>query len=569
MWKEQEHPRDAKGRFTTKWGRALGLGNSLSSIRRKYNKDLKLPGMPRDKATALIVALLDKVKFRMGNEESMDSNDTYGITTIQKKHVSVQKNAIVFRFPGKRGVQQVKRISDPTLVSGIKEMLSLEGGKRSGGSVDADDLLFKYVNTQKQVRTVSPYVVNSYLDKWGITAKDFRTYHASRIVFEYLNKNMSGDVETNIQKAVEKAAKELGHEPRTALRSYVDPNIIKKYREMNKSFSETDDWLWEEYADVFSKYHGNFFDLSDIPEFIKKSKNDDNFLMGARNKLRNKIKNKMQYDPDGKPYSNEALGYVRAVMERFQIDPNVWAESAMVRAAALGKFLGTMDASSKPQARILFESLPVRLEQATKKTFTIKDADGVVHNVMGLQGQEQEALQYAINRAGEYVASTDQKLLSGIKQLVIQAKQERWSAQELASKLFDRFGEHNRDWRRIAVTELGYAGNNGYLGTLSEGDTLMIQEAADMCPHCERLNVGRVFTFRESGRDADVDKDIWIGKNNVGRKTKDWVACAPLHPNCRGRYIKMNTTFYKLVDGKPTLKTVDEILEEKGVRKNV
>ena len=79
-WHESEHPRDDKGRFATKWRRAIQLGHSLTSMRRKYNKDMKLPGMPRDKVTALMVGLIDKGQFRIGNDESAEER---GVSVLQ------------------------------------------------------------------------------------------------------------------------------------------------------------------------------------------------------------------------------------------------------------------------------------------------------------------------------------------------------------------------------------------------------------------------------------------------------------------------------------------------------
>lgn len=570
-WHESEHPRDDRGRFATKWRRSIQLGHSLTSMRRKYNKDMKLPGAPRDKVTALMVGLIDKGQFRIGNDESADERGVFGLTTLKRSHVTIKGNTITFKYVGKKNVPQYRKVTDKLMADTMREVLKIEGGMRSGGKEDASEDIFKFINTQGQVRTVSQYVINSYLDQWGVTAKDFRTFHASRLVYESLQDAQGEDVEKDIENAIEKAAKALGHEPRTCKRAYVDPNILKLYRKIKKSLWGTGDWTWEEFAEAFEKYYGTFFDFREPPEPLEKAagKGDDileRLMTGVRKRFRQKMKSNLAYKADGKPLSVQALKTLEETLKKFMIKPEQWAESAMTRATIIGKLIGEAEKRGHKAAKVLFNTLPVTLEQV-ERPYTVRMEAGGKIPMVPLQSQELTAARYAQMRAGDYIATKNQELIIGVRQTVMKATQERWNAQKLAGELFDRFGEANRDWRRIAITELALAGNNGYLGTLDDGENVIIQESADMCKHCRRLNHGKIFRYTINPRDADERNDVWLDKTNVGRKVKDWVPTVPLHPHCRGRYIRVNITFYKMAEGKLTLKTTDEILAEKGVRR--
>ena len=571
-WHESEHPRDEKGRFATKWRRAIQLGHSLTSMRRKYNKDMKLPGMPRDKVTALMVGLIDKGQFRIGNDESAEERGVYGLTTLKREHVAVKGNTITFKYLGKKNVPQYRKVTDKLMADTMREVLKIEGGMRSGGKKDAKDDIFKFINTQGDIRTVSPYNVNGYIEKWGVTAKDFRTYHASRKVYEYLQNAPGIDVEKDIENAIKKAAKDLGHEPRTCKRAYVDPNILKLYRKLKKSLWETGEWTWEEFGEAFEKYYGTFFDFREppAPEKLEKAagKGDDileRLMTGVRKRFRDKMKSKLAYKADGQPLPVSALKTLEETLKKFMVKPEQWAESAVTRATVIGKLIGEAEKGGRKAAKVLFDTLPVTVERV-EKPFTVRTATGGKLPVVPLQSQELTALRYAQVRAGDYINTKNQDLINGVRQAVMQATQERWDAGKLAGVLFDKFGAANRDWRRIAITELAMAGNNGYLSTLDDGESVIIQESADMCKHCRRLNHGRIFRYTTNPRDADERNDVWIDKTNVGRKVKDWVPTVPLHPHCRGRYTRVNTTFYKMKEGKLTLKTADEILAERGVR---
>ncbi len=63
------HTRWREVRDETKFGRMLAFAQALPTIRRRVERDLQVPGMPREKVLATLVRLLEATFIRVGNEE--------------------------------------------------------------------------------------------------------------------------------------------------------------------------------------------------------------------------------------------------------------------------------------------------------------------------------------------------------------------------------------------------------------------------------------------------------------------------------------------------------------------
>jgi DNA topoisomerase-1 len=92
------HERWREVRDENKYDRIVVFGNELPKIRRRVNKDLALPGLPRNKALATVVQLLERTFIRVGNEAYARENKSFGLTTMQDRHVDVKGSQLRFRF---------------------------------------------------------------------------------------------------------------------------------------------------------------------------------------------------------------------------------------------------------------------------------------------------------------------------------------------------------------------------------------------------------------------------------------------------------------------------------------
>ncbi len=219
------HPRYRAVRDETKFDRMLAFSTFLPAIRKRVERDLSKPGLPREKVLAAVVRLLERTLIRVGNDEYTKENKSYGLTTLRRKHVTVDGSKLMFEFRGKSGVSQSVAITDRRIASIVQHCQTLPGQE-----------LFKYVDDNGQRQTVGSADVNEYLQKISgedITAKDFRTWAGTMFAATTLG-NMGPttserDARANIVRAVDLVAERLGNTRAVCRKYYIHPKIIEAY----------------------------------------------------------------------------------------------------------------------------------------------------------------------------------------------------------------------------------------------------------------------------------------------------------------------------------------------------
>ena len=223
------HPDWRARRDAEKFDRMLEFGKALTKARELMVRDLGLEGMPLERACAAAVRLLDLGYFRIGNDVYADTNGSFGLTTLERRHVRRRQDRLVFAFVGKSGVEHRIEIDDAVVVEAIEIMRRRRG---------MDDRLLAY-KLGRGWRSVLPELVNEYVrSSTGVeaTAKDFRTWHASVLAAAALAETSEpGHSAASRKRAVAGAMKEvssfLGNTPTLAKSSYVDPRVIDAYEE--------------------------------------------------------------------------------------------------------------------------------------------------------------------------------------------------------------------------------------------------------------------------------------------------------------------------------------------------
>src|SRR5207237_10267710 len=97
------HDRWREVRDENKYDRIISFGKTLPKIRRRMARDLKLPGLPRNKVLAAVVQLLERTFIRIGNEEYARENKSFGLTTMIDRHVRVKGAKLRLRFGRQSG----------------------------------------------------------------------------------------------------------------------------------------------------------------------------------------------------------------------------------------------------------------------------------------------------------------------------------------------------------------------------------------------------------------------------------------------------------------------------------
>jgi DNA topoisomerase-1 len=219
------HERWREIRDENKYGRLVSFGKALPKIRRRLKKDLALSGLPREKVLATIVQLLERSLIRVGNEEYARENRSFGLTTMQDRHVDVKGSKLRFRFRGKSGRQHEIDVTDRRIARIVSKLQDLPGQS-----------LFQYLDDEENVRDITSQDVNEYLREItgeDFTAKDFRTWAGT--VLAAIALSTAGEFETkkqakaNIKHAISAVAEVLGNTPAVCRQCYIHPIVLETY----------------------------------------------------------------------------------------------------------------------------------------------------------------------------------------------------------------------------------------------------------------------------------------------------------------------------------------------------
>jgi DNA topoisomerase-1 len=220
-----------KRRDQEKHQRILLVAERLPEARARFAADLEHSEMTRAKVLAVAARLLDLGLFRVGSEEYAEDNGTYGLTTLRRDHVSLQRDPprMVFDYIAKSGKHRVQSIADITLLEAV-------GAMRRRRSGPPELLAYK---ENREWRHIDADDVNAYLrevfgacgDEVNISAKDFRTWHATVLMAVALAVSRDRPASDSgrsrvLARAYQEVAHYLGNTPAVCRSSYVDPRIV-------------------------------------------------------------------------------------------------------------------------------------------------------------------------------------------------------------------------------------------------------------------------------------------------------------------------------------------------------
>ncbi|UFH45769.1 DNA topoisomerase IB [Flavobacterium galactosidilyticum] len=218
------HSEFEKSKQEEKFAKMKAFGKSLKKFRIKVLEDIAEKEWNKNKVLALIILLLDETGIRIGNKQYVNQNGTFGLTTLRRKHITFEKNQVVFEYKGKSNQMRHVEIDDVQLAKLIKKTSELPGYE-----------IFRYKNDDGQFQAVDSDDVNEYIHAHmgkGFSSKDFRTWVASRLAVELYPYAIEAIGETKKSKfsnaLIRMVADELGNTPKVCRSYYVHPNIMQK-----------------------------------------------------------------------------------------------------------------------------------------------------------------------------------------------------------------------------------------------------------------------------------------------------------------------------------------------------
>ncbi|STX50812.1 Eukaryotic DNA topoisomerase I, catalytic core [Legionella busanensis] len=201
----------------------IEFGRALPMLRRHINQELdKALKLTKEQVICSIIYLMDSFFIRIGNAIYAKENKSYGLTTLRKKHLTLEYNKAILEFIGKNAKPWHVILRDKKIIRVLKKCEAIPGYE-----------LFKYYDENQQLNVISSQDINAYLQTLtgqSFTAKDFRTWAACR---ETLNRLISLDCsEPSLLKGViGEVAELLGHTPAICQKSYIYAEIIDWWKE--------------------------------------------------------------------------------------------------------------------------------------------------------------------------------------------------------------------------------------------------------------------------------------------------------------------------------------------------
>ena len=223
------HPYWRLKRDQSKHDRVLTVAARLPTARRRVIKHLQMKGMPYERAMAAAFRLLDLGFFRIGGEAYAEANNSYGLATIHKEHVSIQGRTVVFDYVAKSGQERYVALADNLVRAAVRDLLSRR---------DSGPELLAYEDSTGW-HDINSTEINTYIKGvvgGEVSAKDFRTWHGTVIA----EVSLAGAVEKSrsvsarkraVSSAMKEVSKYLGNTPAVARKSYVDPRVVDLFHE--------------------------------------------------------------------------------------------------------------------------------------------------------------------------------------------------------------------------------------------------------------------------------------------------------------------------------------------------
>lgn len=219
------HSKFREVRDSTKYEHMLNFAEVLPTVRERVDADLARRGLPREKVLAAVIHLLESTMIRVGNAGYAKHNKSYGLTTLQDRHVTVDGAELRFNFKGKSGKQWKLKLKDGRIAKIVKASQDLPGQH-----------LFQYMDGNGEQCEVTSGDINAYLKEISgtdITAKDFRTWNgtvlAALALAEYEKVDSQAAAKRNVRAAIEAVASRLGNTPTVCRKCYIHPEIFESY----------------------------------------------------------------------------------------------------------------------------------------------------------------------------------------------------------------------------------------------------------------------------------------------------------------------------------------------------
>jgi DNA topoisomerase-1 len=218
------HPKWREVRDEAKYHRLVAFCRALPSLRAAVERDLGCACLCKRKVVATVVALMERAQLRVGNDEYVRQNRSYGATTLRDRHAKIHGDTLELAYRGKGGIERRIRMTDRRLARIVRRCRDLPGQR-----------LFQYVDGDA-IRPITSNDVNEYIREitgGPFTAKDYRTWAATLgaalLLCALERPENQRACKRCIQQVLCAVAARLGHTPAICRKSYIHPRILDDF----------------------------------------------------------------------------------------------------------------------------------------------------------------------------------------------------------------------------------------------------------------------------------------------------------------------------------------------------
>jgi DNA topoisomerase-1 len=223
-----------------KFSSLIKFGTELPKIEADVNRLLDNQKISKKQIIALILRIISRCSFRLGNLKYELQNDSYGITTIRKRHVTIKsEKLIVINFIGKKGVENECHVDDKQAIEILKQLYD--------NNKDDTHMMMYIDPTTKQWTQITHLDINSFLKEYSpnITSKAFRTFTSNILLINKLRKTSVDDMkmgttdkskkkQMNIRKkiviaAIKEISEVVHNTPAICKKDYIDSDIFQLF----------------------------------------------------------------------------------------------------------------------------------------------------------------------------------------------------------------------------------------------------------------------------------------------------------------------------------------------------
>ncbi|WP_334129952.1 DNA topoisomerase IB [Sneathiella sp.] len=216
------HPLWEELRDRNKFSLMEDFGKELPSFRRKIAYRIKHSEDGKEKLLCAMLRILDKTGMRIGNAVSTETNQTYGLTTLRKQHISVDRETVHFSFKGKGGVLIKCELYDPGLARALEECIHWRGVH-----------IFAFRDAAGRRHQIRSEDINNFIHEHmgpAFSAKDFRTWRFSTLFLEELvRQRKRGD--PSLKSVFEEIVAHTCNTPAILKSSYIHPGLLELCRQ--------------------------------------------------------------------------------------------------------------------------------------------------------------------------------------------------------------------------------------------------------------------------------------------------------------------------------------------------